>query len=89
MKRKTVTVTSKGQMVIPAPLRRRLKIHKGTKIHIAEEQGRLILQPVTKEFIRSLRGSLKGHPSLHDELLKEHREELKREELRIRRLRAR
>ncbi len=88
MSGKTVTVTSKGQMVIPAPLRRRLKIKKGTRIHIEESGGRLILQPITKDFIRSLRGSLKGRPSLHDELRKERREELKREELRFRRLRA-
>ncbi len=85
MSDKTVTVTSKGQMVIPAPLRRQLKIKKGTKIHIEENEGRLILQPITKDFIRSLRGSLKGKPSALDMLLKERRKELKREKLRLRR----
>ncbi len=81
----TATVTSKGQVVIPARVRRRLGIRKGTKVHFIEDGNRLILQPVTVEFIRSLRGSLKGKPSALDMLLKEHREELKREELRLRR----
>ncbi len=85
MKAITATVSSKGRVVIPAPLRHRLKILKGMKIHISEQQGRLILQPITKEFIRSLRGSLKGKPSALNRLLKEHREEWKREELGLRR----
>ena len=72
-------------MVIPAPLRHRLKILTGTKIHISEQQGRLILQPITKKFIRSLRGSLKRKPSALNRLLKEHRGVLKREELDLRR----
>jgi hypothetical protein len=28
-----------------------------------EEENRIILQPLTREFIRSVRGSLKGEPS--------------------------
>ncbi len=78
MKGITATVSSKGRVVIPAPLRHRLKILKGMKIHISEQQGRLIFQPITKEFIHSLRGSLKRKPSALNRLLKEHREELKR-----------
>lgn len=49
MKGITATVSSKGRVVIPAPLRHRLKILTGTKIHISEQQGRLILQPITKD----------------------------------------
>lgn len=51
-------VTSKGQLVIPANLRRRLGIRKGTVIVFTEESGRLILQPLTAAFIKNLRGSL-------------------------------
>ncbi|MGH8567917.1 MAG: AbrB/MazE/SpoVT family DNA-binding domain-containing protein [Gammaproteobacteria bacterium] len=79
------TISSKGQLVIPARLRRRLGIRKGTKVHLIEEGDRLILQPVTREFIRKLRGSLKGTPSILDKLLKERRREGRREELRFRR----
>jgi len=53
-------VTTKGQVVIPARLRKRLKIKKGTLVAFTEDNGRLILQPVTAEFIASLKGSLKG-----------------------------
>jgi hypothetical protein len=37
-----------------------------------EEETRIILQPLTREYIRSLRGSLKGEPSML-EFLKESR----------------
>lgn len=88
MKTDTATMTSKGQLVIPAPLRRQLGIRTGTKVHVQVEGTGLFLQPVTREFIRSLRGIMKGRPSLHDELLRERRRDLKREELRFRRQRA-
>ncbi len=50
-------VNAKGQIVIPAELRDRFDIKPGTQIAIVEEDGRLILQPVTDAFIRSMRGS--------------------------------
>lgn len=75
MKTETATVTSKGQLVIPARLRRRLGIRRGTRIAITEDNGRLILQPVTREFIRSLQGCLKGGPSALEYLLAERKRE--------------
>ncbi len=75
MKVDTSTVTSKGQLVIPARLRRRFGIKKGTLIAFVEEDGRMIVQPVTREFIRSLRGSLKGEPSALEILLEERKRE--------------
>jgi AbrB family looped-hinge helix DNA binding protein len=75
MKTDTATVTTKGQLVIPARLRRRLGICRGTMVSFVEENGRLVLQPVTPEFIRSLRGSLKGEPSLLAGLVAEHKRE--------------
>jgi len=68
-------VTSKGQLVIPARLRRRLDIKKGTQVAFIEDHGRLIVQPLTREFIRGLRGSLKGKPSPMDILIEEHKRE--------------
>ncbi len=52
--------TVKGQIVIPAALRRKYGIKKGTRIHIRDEDGRIVLQPITREHLRRLRGSLKG-----------------------------
>jgi AbrB family looped-hinge helix DNA binding protein len=57
----TIT-TSKGQVVIPAKIRRRLGIREGTyiQIYVDDVNKRLILTPVTREYIHSLRGKYKG-----------------------------
>jgi AbrB family looped-hinge helix DNA binding protein len=60
VKPETGVVTSKGQVVIPARLRRRFGIKHGTVVVFLEEKDRLVVQPVTQEFIRGLRGSLKS-----------------------------
>ena len=73
-------VTSKGQLVIPAKLRRKHGIRKGTRVAITEDNHRLVLQPINKEFIESLRGSLRGGPSASEFLLKERRREHELEE---------
>ena len=71
----TSVVTTKGQLVIPARLRRRFGIKKGTKVTFIEDDGRIIVQPVTREFIRSLRGSLRGKPSTLATLFKARKRE--------------
>ena len=75
MKTEVSTVTTKGQLVIPAKLRRKYAIRKGTQVAFLEEKDRLVLQPLTPEFIRSLRGSLKGEPSALKVLQEERRRE--------------
>ena len=75
MKIETSVVTTKGQLVIPARLRRRFGIKKGTMVTFTEDDGRIIVQPVTREFIRGLRGSLKGEPSALEILLAERKRE--------------
>lgn len=75
MKFETSIVTTKGQLVIPARLRRRFGIKRGTRISFVEDDGRIILQPVTREFIGGLRGSLKGDHSALDHLLEERKRE--------------
>jgi AbrB family looped-hinge helix DNA binding protein len=71
MKTVVSTVTTKGQLVIPSKLRRKYSIKKGTQVAFLEQENRLVLQPLTPEFIRSLRGSLKGGPSALKTLLKD------------------
>jgi AbrB family looped-hinge helix DNA binding protein len=71
MKSEQSTVTTKGQLVIPARLRKKYSIRKGTKVAFIEDGHRLILQPVTDAFIQRIRGSLKGGPSLLAILRKE------------------
>ena len=54
--------TVKGQVVIPVSVRRKLAIKEGTRIQIEvnEEARQIILTPITREYIHSLRGKFKG-----------------------------
>jgi len=64
--------TIKGQIVIPAALRRKYNIQGGTRIQVYEEKGRIVLRPVTRETIHSARGLFKGSGAL--KILREERE---------------
>lgn len=55
----TVSITSQGQISIPAKLRRKFKLDKSGKVIISEESDKLILEPV-EDFL-SLKGSLKSN----------------------------
>jgi AbrB family looped-hinge helix DNA binding protein len=54
--------TSKGQIVIPFRVRKDFEIKEGTRIQIEvdKEGHRIILKPITREYIHSLRGKFKG-----------------------------
>jgi AbrB family looped-hinge helix DNA binding protein len=76
MKDMSSTFTSKGQLVIPAELRRKHKIEAGTKVRILEDQfGRIVLQPITEDYIDRVMGLLADGPDLLANWEKEHREE--------------
>jgi len=77
MKTEVSTVTTKGQLVIPSKLRRKYSIKEGTQVAFVEEENRLILQPLTPEFIRSLRGCLGKGSKAPEILLAERRQERK------------
>ena len=76
-------VTSKGQLVIPARLRRRYGIKPGTKICFIERDQEILFQPVTKEYIRSVCGMLKSETSMTQALLKERAKDKEREEAKL------
>ena len=54
------TATSKGQIVIPASIRRRLGIREGTRIKIEEHGDEIILKPITREYVHRQRGKFRG-----------------------------
>jgi AbrB family looped-hinge helix DNA binding protein len=56
--------TIKGQIVIPAALRRKYGISEGTKIVIVDSGNEIILRPITRQRLQKLRGSLKGSGAL-------------------------
>jgi AbrB family looped-hinge helix DNA binding protein len=64
--------TVKGQILLPAALRKKYGIIEGTKITILDNGDEIILRPMTRERIKKLRGSLKGSGAL--EVLLEERE---------------
>jgi AbrB family looped-hinge helix DNA binding protein len=64
------TISSKGQVVIPAELREQLGLEQGTPATWTQEDGRLVLTPLTKLRLREIRGFLKpkpGEPSMFEE----------------------
>jgi len=51
-------VTGKGQIVVPAKIRRKFGIKKGTKIAFVEQNDKLIIQPFDKNYFENLAGIL-------------------------------
>jgi AbrB family looped-hinge helix DNA binding protein len=77
----TTTISSKGQIVLPAPVRSRLGLRKGMRINISladGEEGPIVLQPVTGEFISKLCGSFKGAGAALEFLRQERQRERER-----------
>ena len=78
-----ITVSSKGQIVIPAAIREELGIEAGTRVAIRRDGPELILKPETLTaklaMIKKMRGITAGGPSLCDELLEDRRRERERE----------
>jgi bifunctional DNA-binding transcriptional regulator/antitoxin component of YhaV-PrlF toxin-antitoxin module len=56
----TVYFSVKGQVVIPRWLRKEYEIEEGTRAPVQSTPQGILLQPLTRTYIKSLRGSLKG-----------------------------
>lgn len=52
-----VSITSQGQISIPAPIRRDFNLNRNKKALVHSEKGRIIIEPVTD--LLSLKGSVK------------------------------
>jgi AbrB family looped-hinge helix DNA binding protein len=54
-------VTTRGRIVIPSSVRRKMGIAEGTRIQIEvdEVHNRIILTPITRHYVHSLRGKYK------------------------------
>jgi len=57
-----IVAISKGQVVIPSKIRRRLGVKEGTylQIDVDEITKKIILTPITREYVHSLRGKYTG-----------------------------
>jgi AbrB family looped-hinge helix DNA binding protein len=79
--RSTSVISSKGQIVIPAALRKRYRLKEGTTVVFQDERGRLVLEPENYDAIYALQGSLREFPleaSLDEERKAERRRENER-----------
>ncbi len=55
-----VCFSVKGQVVIPLRFRKEFEIAEGTRAYIQSTPQGILIKPVTRTYIKSLRGSLKG-----------------------------
>jgi AbrB family looped-hinge helix DNA binding protein len=76
------TISSKGQVVVPAELREQFGLKKGTRATWTQERGRLILMPINERVLDELHGCLKprrGEPSVFEASIEEREQERRRE----------
>jgi AbrB family looped-hinge helix DNA binding protein len=68
--------TTKGQIVIPSMVRTQLGIKEGTRIQIEinEKDQSLILTPITRQYVHSIRGKYKGKGLLKSLMAEKKRE---------------
>jgi len=73
----TAIVNEKGQIVIPAEVRRRVGLRPGTRVVFWVEENRILFQAVEK-FVEELPGLFGAGPSLAEMREKDHRDDKER-----------
>jgi AbrB family looped-hinge helix DNA binding protein len=73
-----VTATVKGQIVIPANLRKKYGIAKGTPVNIYEQDNKIIVEPIHEDPVEGGRGLLKTKGKVLARLLADRKEEAER-----------
>lgn len=67
----TTTVTSKGQVVIPASLRRKLRLQRGAKLGVSEKDGQIIMKVLEGDPIKAGRGMLASRGKVLKQLVQD------------------
>mgnify|MGYP001568579813 FL=1 len=78
----TTVLTTKGQVVIPSSTREHLGLKKGVKFFVIEQDNKIILQPLTRDYFEAMAGIVKSKQILTKMLLDERRLEKDRENCR-------
>ena len=73
MKEEIVTISAKGQIVLPSAIRRELSLEKGTKMVLVVKKGMVIMKPLKR--LSELRGILSEIEKPAREIVKELRAE--------------
>ena len=68
-------VTTKGRVTLPARVRRKFGIKKGTKIGFIERDGQLFIQPLDKGYFESMAGILGTNGDILKSLMKDKKHE--------------
>ena len=79
----TLTVSIKGQMVIPTKIRKKYNIQPQTKVELIDKGNEIVIVPLPKDPLRDSRGILKGVST--NDLLKLRQQERRREQEKHRR----
>jgi AbrB family looped-hinge helix DNA binding protein len=80
----TSAVTARGMITVPAIIRRKFKIKKGTRIAFIEQDGKVIMQPLNKDYFMRMAGILGTKGELLKGLMREKKREREREDTRAR-----
>jgi len=72
-----ISISSKGQMVIPARIRKKYRIEARSKVELVDTGKEIVIIPLPREPFKSSRGILKGVTT--KDLIKVRREERRRE----------
>lgn len=75
-----VKTSSKGQVVIPVEIRKKLGIKPGQMVKLTLIDGKAVIAPLPEDPIKALRGIMKGKPSMTKALLDERKKGIKRDE---------
>lgn len=71
----TAVVTMKGQIVIPVSIRRKYGIKNGSKVAFIEQDGKLIIQALDKEYFNKLAGILNEKGKMLKSLMEDKKKE--------------
>lgn len=81
---KTATLSVKGQIVVPAKIRKKLGLKKGSRVAIIEEQNGFTVRPMERGYFEGYAGLLPGKGRATKALLKDRQKERELEDARPR-----
>lgn len=74
----TSIMTSKGQILVPKRLRRKMNMKPGSRIAFVEKNNEIVIKPLDKSYFEQFIGLTRGGGSAIDELMKEKARERER-----------
>lgn len=75
----TTAITTKGQIVIPSKIRKRLNLKPGTRLSIEERGDEIIIKPMTEAYFQRIAGILSTKGKLSKALTEERKRDQQKE----------